>query len=132
MKPVIAALLAAGLATGTAHAEATPAQAAAINQYAPDVDVSMMSDQQVAAAFAAANGSDTDAEKRAQIAFIAGGGGTEPMTFSEAQIALLEDYVPPDVVAKMSGQQIGDALAIISRDENHDQKAARIKAMVGN
>ncbi|MCT4371124.1 hypothetical protein CLG85_012675 [Yangia mangrovi] len=131
MKRFVAALLVSGIAAGAALAEATPEQTSAINQYAPDIDVSMLSDAQVDAAFAAANGKDSDAEKRTQIEFIANGGGSRPMTFSEEQIALIEEYVSPEEVAKMTGQQMGDALSIISTSENDDQKAARIKALIG-
>ena len=132
MKRLVAALLVSGITAGAALADATPEQASAINQYAPGVDVSMLNDDQVEAAFAAANGTDSDAEKRTQIEFIASGEGTEPMTFSEEQIALIEEYVSPEEVAKMTGQQMGNALSIISTSENHNQKAARIKALIGN
>lgn len=132
MKRILTLLAVSGLAAGAAFAEATPEQASAINQYAPDVDVSMLTDQQVADAFAAANGTQSDAEKRARIEFIASGGGTEPMTFSEAQISQLEQYVTPDEVSMMTGQQMGDALAIIAGPGGDDEKSARIKAMIGN
>lgn len=132
MKKFLAAFALSGLTATAAFAEATPEQAAAINQYAPDVDVSMLSDAQVADAFAAANGTDSDAEKRSRIEFIASGGSTEPMTFSDEQIARIEEYVSPEEVAMMTGQQMGDALAIISSDENDTQKTALIKAMIGS
>ncbi|WP_353473100.1 hypothetical protein PVT71_03460 [Salipiger sp. H15] len=132
MTRFLAILAVSGLAAGAAFAEATHEQAMAINRYAPDVDVSMLSDAQVEAAFAAANGSDSDAEKRSQIEFIAGGGGTAPTTFSEEQIALIEQYVTPDEVSMMTGQQMGDALAIINGEDGDAEKSARIRAMIGN
>ncbi len=88
----------------------------------------MLSDEQVQEAFSIANGQENDAEKRRRIEFVASG-DNEPMTFSDQQIAQIEEYLSPEEVMMMTGQQKGDALAIIAGAKSGDDVTAKLQAL---
>lgn len=114
------------LATGALAA--TEEQTNLINQYAPDVNVEMLSDQQVIEAFAIANSGDSDIHKGEKIEAIAMR-DDEPMTFSAEQMAQIEEYLPTETVMMMTGQQRGDALAIINGADTDDDVKAQLMAL---
>ncbi|WP_226629793.1 hypothetical protein [Alloyangia pacifica] len=114
------------LATGAFAA--TEEQATLINTYAPDVDVSMLTDQQVIEAMAIANSGDSDNHKREGIETIAMNDAA-PSTFSEEQIAQIEEYLPAEQVAMLTDEQRGEALAIINGASTDDNVRAQLEAL---
>ncbi|MBE9640659.1 hypothetical protein [Salipiger mangrovisoli] len=114
------------LATGAMAA--TEEQTNLINTYAPDVDVSMLTDDQVIQAMAVANSGDSDTQKRQGIETIAMRDAA-PSTFSEEQMAQIEAYLPADRVVMLTGEQRGDALAIINGASTDDDIRAQLEAL---
>lgn len=114
------------LATGALAA--TEEQANLINTYAPDVDVMTLTDTQVIEAMAIANSGGSDNQKREGIETIAMREST-PMTFSAEQIAQIEEYLPAEQVMMMTGEQRGDALAIISGASTDEDIRAKLGAL---
>ncbi|NDV53015.1 hypothetical protein [Salipiger sp. PrR003] len=128
MKTFIAGTVIA-LTIASSALAATEEQAAMITQYAPDVDVASMTDEQVAEAFAIANSSVNDAQKEIRITFVANN-VEPPRTFSDDQISLIEEYVDPSEVMMMSGQQKADALALISGGSSREEVTGELEAMI--
>lgn len=128
MKTFVATVVIALSISGAAYS-ATEEQMAMIIQYAPDVDVTAMTDDQVSEAFAIADGTADDAQKQIRIAFIANN-VEPPRTFSDEQISLIEAYIDPSLVMMMSGQQKADALALINGGTSKDHISGELEAMV--
>ncbi|AWI82570.1 hypothetical protein CEW88_02180 [Alloyangia pacifica] len=114
------------LATGALAA--TEEQANLINTYAPDVDVMTLTDTQVIEAMAIANSGGSDNQKREGIETIAMR-ESAPMTFSAEQMAQIEEYLPAEQVMMMTGDQRGDALAIISGASTDEDIRAKLAAL---
>ncbi|SDI93587.1 hypothetical protein [Alloyangia pacifica] len=114
------------LATGALAA--TEEQATLINNFAPDVDVSMLTEDQVIQAMAIANSGESDTDKRDRIETIAMR-DSAPTTFSQEQMAQIEVYLPADKVMMLTGEQRGDALAIIAGGSSDDDIRAQVAAL---
>ncbi|WP_353471128.1 hypothetical protein PVT71_07220 [Salipiger sp. H15] len=121
--------LTSALATGAFAA--SEAQTDLINTYAPDVDVSALSEQQLNDAFSVANSGESDTLKRSTIESIA---MTEraPSTFSAEQLAQIEAYLPSETVMMMTGEQRADALAMINSGMDDTELRGLLNAMGEN
>ena len=121
-----ATAVASVLATGAFAA--TQEETSLINRYAPNVDVSMMTDEQVAEAVAIATTDSADTEKRTEIEAIL---STETMTedFSPDQLSIINEFMSSDQIAVMSADQRTEVLRIMNSGAEPDQMRNEILAL---
>ncbi|MCA0938578.1 hypothetical protein LCM08_03605 [Salipiger pacificus] len=99
-----------------------------LSQYVPDSVLSLLSESEILTAFSMSTSRETDAQKASRIAYIATSGAA-PRTYSQSQLDLVGDYVTDEELSRMSGQHIGDALAIAHSSRPEVQKRGMIRAL---
>lgn len=119
--------LAAVLATGAFAA--TEAEMAKIQQYAPNVDVSTMSEQQVDAVMNIINGGDSMGEKQAKISGLVGeaGDNTVVSEVSSGQLVRLQQYAPGLDFTGISASELEQALNVIDSSESKGDALAQLQ-----
>lgn len=116
------------LATGALAA--SEAQTQAIQQFAPQIDVTQLTDAQVDEMFAVAKGGESDNYKADRIAAIAEPGNAIMVSpEQEAEIAM---YVPSWAVESMTGAEKAEAINILSGSGSEVDKKTDIMAILYN
>ena len=115
------------LATGAFAA--SEAQMAAIHTYAPNVDISTLTEAQVEEMQSVAVSGKSDTEKRTMIEQIAEGSSDVTMVSPEVDEMIVQ-YIPAWRVAMMTPEQKAEAQAIITANSSDDDIKTRIITIV--
>lgn len=124
--------LAAVLATGAFAA--TEDEMAAIQKYAPDVDVSTMSEQQIDAVMNVINSGDSEGEKSAKISALVGeaGDNTVVSEVSSGQLARLQQYAPELDFTGITASELEQALNVIDSADSKGEALAQLRTYSTN
>ncbi|MBN7785858.1 hypothetical protein JYP51_13075 [Ponticoccus gilvus] len=119
--------LAAVLATGAFAA--TEEEMTAIQEYAPNVDVSTMSEQQIDAVMNVIHGSDSEGEKSAKILALVGeaGDNTVVSEVSSGQLARLQQYAPELDFTGITASELEQALNLIDSADSKGEALAQLR-----
>ncbi|WP_343501676.1 hypothetical protein [Alloyangia pacifica] len=99
-----------------------------LSQYVPDSVLSLLSESEILTAFSMSTSRETNAQKASRVAYIATS-GSAPRTYSRTQLDLVGRYLTDEELARMSGQHIGDALAVVHSSRPEVEKRGIIRAL---
>lgn len=119
--------LAALLATGAFAA--TEAEVIAIQKYVPDADVSMMSDEEVAAVMNVVNSGDSEGEKQQKIRSLLGepDENTVVSEVTSGQLTRLQQYAPELDFTGITASELEQALNVIDSAESKSDALIQLR-----